>query len=475
MDKEFIYDRAWKGAFSFCLFTLAEKVLTFSFFCILARLIPVNTFGITATLLAFIESAGIASGSGLISLIFTKNQDSDFFLDTLFTFSVLFGIFLMIIFLSCFFLFNIFFNLEEYFIFALILSPIFILNKLAIIQQTFLAKQHKFQTIALFSFIPTLLSFLFTIPIAALKSPLCLPFFYLLQSILQALLFYFRTGRFLNIIFSNLDFSILKGNSLHLSLASIVNLVNGNAIIFLTSYFFGATTAGFYTLCARPASIIWQIIGGSFSKVILPSLSSLKASDGLKLDSLFFFLRPVFFIAIPISIFSALNSHDLLIFLYGSSFSDFGFILIYSLASLVLFLFCYFADSFLILKGRTHSILYLAIIKLFFTFLGFLFLHILGFKITLLYTVILTSFISLISLYLICLNYNFKIKSLLNYIFQKTFVVSLIWLIFLLPQEFIFPNNPKITFLIKFILFFMTFPVFVYFALLRPFIKRKLK
>ncbi|MEQ8241286.1 MAG: lipopolysaccharide biosynthesis protein [Cyclobacteriaceae bacterium] len=318
--KQFLSGTFWTSINQFSL-----TFLNFGISVVLARLITPEEFGTIALILVFSGFATILIDSGLSSAVVQFKEFNDEQLSTIFWCNLALGTVVTGLFMIMAKPIATFYNDPSISTYTIVLSFIFTLSSLSLVQSSLLSRNFQFKKLTWISLISTVLSGLLAIALAVsnyeIWSLIWQRLAYTLVNLI--LLWFYSTWR---PTFS-FDWNILKkawGFSSNLLYLSSFNYWTKNTDNLLIGKFIGAEALGYYNRAYMLMKLPSNLVNTIITKVAFPIFSKYKDDLNIIRNSFLNISYVLFLVSIPFSIVLSIYSFEIVIAIFGDNWYESG-------------------------------------------------------------------------------------------------------------------------------------------------------
>jgi PST family polysaccharide transporter len=145
----------------------------------------------------------------------------------------------------------------------------------------------------------------------------------------------------------------LRSVSTAASISSISAMFTDRLIVFSLGRWGGASALGEFGLATRPSGIVWMTIIGSIQGIALPSLNAAREKNLSAKLQYTLLLIPSLLMVIPILLYIAIESHDIIRLLYGPKWDYISVLVTLSALTTIFLSLTYMRDS--LLPSLNHS------------------------------------------------------------------------------------------------------------------------
>lgn len=434
--------KALKGAGWSFLDNLAGAGITFFVGLILARILSPDEFGIIGMITIFIALSNSIIDSGFSNALIRKIDSTNLDYNTVFFFNLLVSLLLYAILFFSSPLISDFFNETKLVEVTKVVGLVLIFNAFGIIQRTLLVKEVDFKTQTKVSVIASVGSGIIGITLAILGFGV---WSLVMQQVSRqflnsAFLWFFNSWR-PRLEFSFLSFKEMFGFGSKLMVSGIINTLFQNIYYLVIGKFYSATDLGYYTRAEQFKTIFSRNLTVVVQRVSYPVLSSIQNEEERLVLAYRKVIKSTMLVTFLLMLGMAAVAKPMIVVLIGEKWLNAAEFLQIMCFAGMLYPLNAINLNILQVKGRSDLFLKLEIYKKMLATIPITMGIFLGIKF-LLFGSIFTSVIS----FLLNANYSSKlidypvsmqVKDILPYFLVSLLIAILIWLLVLLPFDFI--------------------------------------
>tara|TARA_Y100000588_G_C14233814_1_gene916382 strand:- start:589 stop:2049 length:1461 start_codon:yes stop_codon:yes gene_type:complete len=316
--------RVLRGIFWMSSGTLIKVFLQLFFMALLARLLSTSDYGIFAIVLLLVSLAQILTESGVGAALIQTDHVSKSKESSVFYFNLMVGIVLSFILYFFSFEISVYFDEKELASILPFVSVIFILKSLCVVPESLLIRDMKFKQLAMRSTLSYVISYGFVaLPLAyndfGVWSLVYAQVFLELINTIFLLLLKKHDRNLKNFRFVELK-KIFRFSS-GVLITGIVNKFAVNLDTLLVGKLLGMSVLGNYNRAYQLMAYPANMMGGVFSSVLFPALSSVKCKDELRKRH-YQFVVILSFILMPLSLLLFFTSENIVMILLGAGWEN---------------------------------------------------------------------------------------------------------------------------------------------------------
>lgn len=246
---------------------------------ILVNIIAAEDYGVFAIISFIISFINLVQGFGFAEFLIKEKQQSESLLSTIFWTNLFASIILYLLLLLFSNYISLVYKIPDLTYLIPISGLIILINPLQIINSSILQKNLEYKKIFFLQFIPTLILFLITLPLALLKSGIwSLVASQVLTSFFGAVLYFkFSTWR-IRFLFSKIWFLKIISFGKWVTLEKIIEYLFSNFDLIVVGYFCDISQFGIYSIARSLSTVIFTTANGPLGIILLPILSNVVKS-----------------------------------------------------------------------------------------------------------------------------------------------------------------------------------------------------
>ncbi|MEW6983694.1 oligosaccharide flippase family protein [Colwelliaceae bacterium 6471] len=285
-----------------------------------ARMFTPEEFGLVASIQVFVIFFQLFSDMGLSPALLSLKKIERSLRDSVFTFTIILGIVIAIVFYGFTYFLNVYYDSEMYTYYGIFISISIVLQTMITIPTVAFHRETKFYSIALVNILSEVITFIAVIIMFQFEYGVIVLFLrILLFSILRFIMLYFLSKNTpLGLAKINFDFRHLSA-VVHFStfqfLFNIVNYFSRNLDNILVGKYLGITSLGIYDKSYQLMRYPLQLITYSINPAIQPILSQKKISTIIFEHNKL--IKKLLVMSIPIALFIGVNSVQIVSLLFG--------------------------------------------------------------------------------------------------------------------------------------------------------------
>ncbi|NWF90111.1 MAG: lipopolysaccharide biosynthesis protein [Ignavibacteriaceae bacterium] len=290
---------------------------------VLARLLTPSEFGVVAIIIVFISFFNLLSSFGIGSAVVQNKSLSDEDISSIFTFSILFGFILAVIFFFISPIIASFYNQPVLANLSRLMSLTIFFNSLQIVPNAVNLKNLRFRELGIISIGVHVLSGIIAVVLAYMGFSY---YALIINSIINALLLFIAYYYLapikptLSIKFGSIN-KIIKYSTFQF-LFQFINYFSGNTDSLLIGKFFNASALGFYDKAVRLMLMPVQNLTHVITPVLHPVLSEYQDDKTVIYNTYVRIVKLLALIGFPLSVFLHFNASEIINIIYGPQWNQ---------------------------------------------------------------------------------------------------------------------------------------------------------